>query len=52
MYRVAAIQMASGSNITANLNEAARLISEAVHNGAQLVILPENFDPYPLRYFL
>ncbi len=43
MYRVAAIQMASGSNVTANLNEAARLIGEAVNMGAQIVILPENF---------
>jgi nitrilase len=43
MYRVAAIQMASGSNVTANLNEAARLIGEAANMGAQLVILPENF---------
>jgi len=43
MYRVAAIQMASGSNVTANLNEAGRLIGEAVNMGAQLVILPENF---------
>jgi len=42
-HRVAAIQMASGSNVNANLNEAARLISEATHMGAQLIILPENF---------
>lgn len=35
--------MASGSNVSANLNEAARLILEAVNMGAQLVILPENF---------
>lgn len=43
MYRIAAIQMTSGSNITANLNEAARLLSEAAKMGAKLVILPENF---------
>lgn len=43
MFRIAAIQMASGSNITANLNEAARLIDEAVSMGAKLIILPENF---------
>ncbi len=43
MYRVAAIQMASGPNITANLREAGRLINEAVNMGAELVILPENF---------
>ncbi len=40
---VAAIQMASGSNVTANLNEAARLIQEAAHMGAKLIALPENF---------
>jgi predicted amidohydrolase len=43
MYRVAAIQMASGSNVTANLHEAARLISDTANMGAKLVILPENF---------
>ncbi len=43
MYRVATIQMASGSNVTANLHEAARLISEAVDMDAKLIILPENF---------
>ncbi len=43
MCRIAAIQMASGSNVAANLQEAARLISEAVDMGAKLAILPENF---------
>jgi len=43
MKRVAAIQMASGPNVSANLTEAARLISRAVDAGAQLVVLPENF---------
>lgn len=42
-YRVAAIQMASGSNVNANLRETARLINDAAKMGAQLVILPENF---------
>ena len=42
-YRVAAIQMASGSNVSANLHEAARLINEAADMDAKLVILPENF---------
>lgn len=41
--KVAAIQMASGSNVSANLLEAERLVNEAVDNGAQLVVLPENF---------
>ncbi|MEY6432593.1 carbon-nitrogen hydrolase family protein [Thioalkalicoccus limnaeus] len=40
---VAAIQMASGPNVTANLLEAERLIREAVEDGAGLVVLPETF---------
>ncbi|MCK5719567.1 MAG: carbon-nitrogen hydrolase family protein [Thiomargarita sp.] len=43
MYRIAAIQMASGSQINANLQETARLINEAANMGAKLVVLPENF---------
>lgn len=43
MNRLAAIQMASGPNVSANLNEAGRLISHAVDAGAELVVLPENF---------
>lgn len=43
MKRVAAIQMASGPKVSANLTEAGRLISNAVKAGAQLVVLPENF---------
>lgn len=43
MSKVAAIQMASGPNIQANLAEAARLIENAVGQGAELVVLPENF---------
>ena len=42
--RVAAVQMASGPNISANLMEAARLIAVAAEDhGAKLVVLPENF---------
>ena len=41
--RVAAIQMASGSIISGNLLEAEKLISQAVDDGAELVVLPENF---------
>ena len=41
--RVAAIQMASGSHIPANLAEAERLIELAVSGGARLVVLPEFF---------
>ncbi len=43
MARVAAIQMASGPNVSANLLEAARLVGMAVDGGANLVVLPENF---------
>ena len=43
MSKVAAIQMASGPNVQANLAEAARLIDNAVSQGAELVVLPENF---------
>ena len=43
MNKVAAIQMASGPNISGNLTEIARLITECVQAGAQLVLLPENF---------
>lgn len=41
--RVAAIQMASGPNVSANLAEAERLIAMAVAQGAKLVVLPEYF---------
>jgi predicted amidohydrolase len=41
--KVAAIQMASGPQVAANLNEAARHIGKAAATGAQLVVLPENF---------
>jgi len=41
--RIAAIQMASGPNVNANLYEAERLIGRAVAAGARLVVLPENF---------
>ncbi len=41
--RIAAIQMASGPNVNANLLESARLIAQAVKAGAGLIVLPENF---------
>jgi nitrilase len=43
MSKVAAIQMASGPNIQANLDQAKRLIDDAAKQGAGLVVLPENF---------
>ncbi len=41
--RIAAVQMASGPRVEANLREAARLIEIAVQQGARLVALPEYF---------
>ena len=43
MSVVAAIQMASGPNVKANLEEAEKLIKTAVQQEARLVVLPENF---------
>nr|WP_240754771.1 carbon-nitrogen hydrolase family protein [Parasulfuritortus cantonensis] len=43
MVRVAAIQMASGPSVPANLAEAGRLVEIAAGAGAKLVVLPENF---------
>ncbi|WP_295390336.1 carbon-nitrogen hydrolase family protein [uncultured Thiodictyon sp.] len=40
---VAAVQMASGLHVAANLDEAERLVREAAAGGAGLVVLPENF---------
>ena len=42
-FKVAAIQMASGPNVAANLDEARRLIAKAAEQGARLVVLPEFF---------
>lgn len=43
MSKAAAIQMASGPNVQANLGEAEKLINTAVQQDAGLVVLPENF---------
>lgn len=43
MSVVAAVQMASGPNVKANLEEAEKLIKTAVQQEAKLVVLPENF---------
>ncbi len=42
-FRVAAIQMASGPSVSANLEEAARLIEDAAYKKAELIVLPEYF---------
>lgn len=42
-FKVAAIQMASGPNVAGNLNEARRLIENAVQQGVKLIVLPEFF---------
>lgn len=41
--KIAAVQMVSGVEVAANLDQAARLIGEAAAQGARLVALPENF---------
>ncbi|MDB5811651.1 MAG: acyltransferase [Betaproteobacteria bacterium] len=41
--RVAAVQLASGPSVEANLNEAGRLVAMAAKRGAKLVALPEYF---------
>lgn len=46
---IAAIQMASGPNVGANLTEASRLITHAGKLGAGLVVLPENFASMPMK---
>ncbi len=47
--RVAAIQMASGPSVSANLEEATRLIEDAVAQHARLVVLPEYFCIFGMR---
>ena len=49
MTTIAAVQMASGPNIEANLLEAERLIARAAGAGARLIVLPENFALMGLR---
>jgi len=43
IFKVAAVQMASGTNVAGNLSEAGRLVERAVELGARLVVLPEYF---------
>ncbi|MFM1892110.1 MAG: hypothetical protein RLZ44_1187 [Pseudomonadota bacterium] len=42
-FQAAAIQLASGSNLQANLLETEKLVEQAARKGARLVVLPENF---------
>ena len=42
-FKAACIQLASGSNVNANLIEAQRLMEHAAQDGARLIVLPENF---------
>ncbi len=43
IFKVAAVQMASGTNVAGNLSEAGRLVERAADMGARLVVLPEYF---------
>lgn len=43
MTLAAAVQMTSGPDVQANLEQAGRSIAEAAAHGARLVVLPENF---------
>jgi nitrilase len=42
--KAAAVQMTSTREVAANLREAGRLVAEAARQGAELVVLPENFS--------
>lgn len=47
--RVAAVQMTSGSSVSANLQAAHRGLMEAAQAGARVIVLPENFAFLGLR---
>ena len=49
MTKISAIQMASGTNVSANLIEVSRQISSAVEAGAKLIVLPESFAIMSLK---
>lgn len=49
LFRIAAIQMASGPNVEGNLHEAGRLVATAAEQGAKLVALPEYFAIMGMR---
>jgi predicted amidohydrolase len=50
MFRVAAIQMASGPHVSANLQEAERLIELAAATGARIIALPEYFPIMVMKH--
>lgn len=45
----AAIQMVSGGELETNLSEAARLLTQASEQGAQLAVLPETFSMFSTK---
>ena len=47
--RFSAVQMTSGVEVSANLRAAAESVDAAAGEGAQLVVLPENFSAMGLR---
>lgn len=49
LSKIAAIQMASGPQLQANLMASANLIKQAADKGAQMVALPENFALMPMQ---
>jgi predicted amidohydrolase len=49
MTGIAAIQMTSGPDVAANLEQAQPLLEDAARGGAQLAVLPENFAFMGLR---
>jgi len=49
LTKIAAIQMASGPQVEANLMAAVALVKEAADAGAQMAVLPENFVLMPMQ---
>lgn len=47
--KIAAIQMASGPQVEANLMAAQKLIKDAAKKGAKMAVLPENFALMPMQ---
>ncbi|MGH8293313.1 MAG: carbon-nitrogen hydrolase family protein [Gammaproteobacteria bacterium] len=43
VHKVAALQMNSGADLGVNLREAGKLMAKAAAQGAELIVLPENF---------